>query len=274
MDYDGMQKTAAITKAVKKYGNSGGVYLPSSWIGGEVEVRLIRKPANPEADILSALSGSMQHVVSVILYGSHARGEQAEGSDVDVLVVTDGSVKGELKLSEDLKGSRYDLTVMDRGRVEKALEKDMLFRKSLQNSHAIFNESFLKYIMIENRENKENYSANLRKRIGLAKSSLGIVRSILDAQGPDENLVYPLVMRIKEMLLIRCASGNVEYSSRMLKDAVTGRGITDGDFSIIMEQYRDARDGRPLGKARIGKDVFEKLISLLEELIADAEQKQ
>ncbi|MFH0956770.1 MAG: DUF2080 family transposase-associated protein, partial [Candidatus Aenigmatarchaeota archaeon] len=135
------QKT--LTKAVKKYGNSGGVYLPASWIGGEVEIRLLRRPQNPEADIMPALSGSMQHVVSVLLYGSHARGEQVEGSDVDVLVVTDGLPKGGLKLSEDLKGSRYDVTVMERKQVEKALQNDALFRKSLEGSRAIFNASFL-----------------------------------------------------------------------------------------------------------------------------------
>lgn len=267
------RQQAVLTKAVKKYGNSGGVYLPASWIGGEVEVRLLRRPANPEADILHALSGSMNHVVSVILYGSHARGEQAEGSDVDVLVVTDGRLKGELKLSENLKGSRYDVTVMDEERVEKALENDALFRKSLEGSKAIFNESFLNCIMIENRENKENYNVNLRERIGLAKSSFGIVKSILESRGADENLVYPLVMRIKEMILIKCAFEGKEYSSCMLEEAILGKGVSSADFRDLMEHYRDVRDGRTPARHAFGQDVFEKLIGLLEELIAHAEQK-
>lgn len=116
-----METQKVLTKAVKKYGNSGGVYLPSAWIGGEVEVRLLRRPVNPEADIPHALSGSMKHVVSVLLYGSHARGEHEEGSDVDVLVVTDGNVKEKgMRLPEKLGGGRYDVTVMDRAQVVRA----------------------------------------------------------------------------------------------------------------------------------------------------------
>ncbi|MFH0956567.1 MAG: hypothetical protein V1813_01755, partial [Candidatus Aenigmatarchaeota archaeon] len=103
--------------------------------------------------------------------------------------------------------------------------------------------------------------------------SLGLVKSILDAQGPDENLAYPLVMRVKEMLLLKCASEEREYSSRMLKDAIMGKGISAADFRDLMEQYRAARDGKSPGKRKLGSHVFEKLVRLLEELIGHAEKK-
>ena len=103
--------TAKLTKIVKKYGNSGGVYLPSSWIGSEIEVSLIRRPQNPGRDLTLALAGEMKHIVSILVYGSYARDEQENESDIDVIIVRDNHSK-EIKIPHELKKMNYDIRLM------------------------------------------------------------------------------------------------------------------------------------------------------------------
>src|SRR3989338_1378044 len=67
------------TKVVKRYGNSGGVYVPREWVGGKVKIDLIDEPANPK-ELLAKLP--LEHVVSVIVYGSYVRKESAADSDI------------------------------------------------------------------------------------------------------------------------------------------------------------------------------------------------
>lgn len=261
-----IQKT--VTKTVKKYGNSGGVYLPSSWIGGEVEARLISRPPVPERDIPLAFSDKMKHIISIFMYGSYARKEQTGESDIDVIVVTDMHVK-DMKTPEKLKGLNYDIRIMSREEIKKVVEKDALFRKSLEDSTPILNDSFLD----ELKSLKIN-KKTLRKRIGFAKSSLEIIRDIFEGGGKNPNLIYPLIMRIKEMLLIKCILENKGYSLGLLEDLVRKKGISKPDFLKLMKHYRAVRAGKKPKKYDFSLDVFRMLIELLEELISRAEKKE
>lgn len=258
----------SVTKTVKKYGNSGGVYLPSSWIGGEAEVRLISRPPAPERDIPLALSSMMKHVVSIFIYGSYARGEYAEASDIDIVVVTDMHA-GAMKTPEKLKAMNYDITIMNREEVRRIAEKDPLFRKSLEESRVILNDSFLEELKPLKVSRK-----TLRERINFVKSSLEIIKGIFGIGGRSPELVYPLVMRIKEMLLIKCIMENKKYSLRLLEDFIRGKGISRQDFLRLMEHYRAVRDGRRPPKYCFKGDIFRKLIELLEGMMASAKKKE
>jgi predicted nucleotidyltransferase len=254
-----------MTRMVKKYGNSGGVYLPSSWVGGRVEVKLLSRPARPGIDLPMALGESMRHVVSMLVYGSWARGEQEEGSDIDVLVVTDGHLKG-LKMPAGLEWMCYDVTTMSAAEAKNAAGKDALFRKSLEDAKAVFNDSFL----------EELKSVKVGKvpagRIALARSSLGIIKSSL-AAGAAEGLAYPIMMRLKEMLLVKCVRENRRYSLGMLEAAMLKAGLSGNEYRAILQDYRDERAGKgPRGRA--GKAALEKAAKLLEKLVTDAGKKE
>lgn len=281
-----METGKSVTKTVKKYGNSGGVYLPSSWVGGRVEVKLLNGPPRPGIDLPMALGESMRHVISILVYGSHARGEQEDGSDVDVLVVTDGHLKG-LEMPPGLESMNYDITTMSADKFRAALEKDALFRKSLEDARAVFNGSFLEELKTWNRKQKtehrtqktENRKQNTAitvpaARIALARSSMGLVKSTLDAGGDIASLVYPLVMRLKEMLLVKCAQEGRKYSLELLEETVLKGGISKREYKEFMDCYRAARAGRPLPAHRFTERAFRQLLELLEGLIKDAEKNE
>jgi len=269
----------AVTKVVKKYGNSGGVYLPSSWIGGRVEIGLVSSPPKPEKDLTLALAGRMEHIVSILVYGSYARGEQAGDSDIDVIVVTDNHAKG-MRVPEGLKGMNYDVRIMAADEIRRMAGRDILLGKSLESAKAILNDSFLDELK------SIKPKGGLRERIGLAKSSLAIMKSIFEAGGgtadrrrqetPSSSveLVYPLIMRIKEMLLMECALEGRKYSLKLLEDRIRAKGISESDYRKLMAYYRAVRDGKKPGKLQLGGHTIEKLLGLLEEMTDNAEKKQ
>jgi predicted nucleotidyltransferase len=257
----------AVSRVVKRYGNSGGVYLPSAWIGGTVEVAIISRPPRPGKDLPLALAGSMEHIVSILLYGSYATGEQTAGSDIDVIVVTDNHIK-DMAVPQELRGMGYDIRTMPADEIRKLAGKDILLSKSLEAARAILNDSFLE----ELRSIKPKGS--LKERIGLARSSLGIMRSLLGSGADPSALAYPLVMRMKECILMECAMQSRKYSPKLLKGRLLSRGLTKSEYNKLMAAYRAVRDGKKPQKLAIGEAAVTLLLNLLEEMIDDAEKAQ
>jgi predicted nucleotidyltransferase len=257
----------AVTKLVKRYGNSGGVYLPSSWIGGRVEVSLVNRPPNPEKDLPLALAGSMEHIVSILLYGSYAAGEPGPGSDIDVIVVTDNHIKG-MGVPEGLGGMNYDIRIMRADEIRRLAGRDILLSKSLEAAKAVLNGSFLE----ELRSIKPKGSP--MERISLAKSSLNIIKGLFEPGGDNTELAYPLMMRIKEMLLMECALSGRKYSLSLLEGRILARGISQSEYGKLMAYYRAVRAGSKPVKPGPGSSTLEKLLGLLEEMVRNAEKKQ
>jgi len=255
-----------LTKTVKRYGNSGGIYLPSSWIWGTVEVAIITGPPKPEKDIPLAFAERMEHIVSILLYGSYATGEHTQGSDIDVIVVTDNHIK-DLKPPEGLRGMNYDIRIMSADNIRKAAERDILLSKSLEDAKAVLNDSFLD----ELRSIKPKGS--LRERIGLAKSSLEIMKALFEAGGDNASLIYPLIMRIKEMLLMECALNNRKYSLKFLENRILAKGISKQEYRKLMAHYRAVRSGKKPENG-FGERIISLLLGLLEEMINNAQKKE
>jgi len=162
----------------------------------------------------------------------------------------------------------YDIRIMSREEIIKFAKRDILLRESLESSRAIFNDSLL----------DELKSLKTRRRfgdrIGFAKSSLEIMKSMFEMGGENTSLVYPVIMRIKEMLLIKCILEGKEYSLGLLEDSVRMKGISKSDFRKLLSNYRAVRDGKSPGKYRFGEHALRRLLELLEELIVDAEKKE
>jgi len=260
-----IQKT--VTKVVKRYGNSGGVYLPASWIGGTAEISLVSKPARPEEDLPLAFAGRMQHIISMFLYGSHAREDAEKGSDIDVIVITDDHQK-DMEVPQNLKGRGYDIILIEVKEFKNKISRDILFNKSLEDTKVIFNDSFFNEIK------SIKPTGILKERIELAKSSLRIMKSLLDVGADASSITYPLIMRIKEILLIDCVLNNKKYSLSLLKEHIQKLGISESEYRKLMSVYRAVRDEKKNGKPTIKEDTIKLLLDFLEEMIDNAEKKQ
>ncbi len=252
---------------MKRYGNSGGVYLPSSWVGGDVEIKLVSRPLNPERDILEAFSKHMPHIIGAFAYGSYARGEHDDGSDIDIAVIADEHLK-KTDAQCSLKKMGYDLNIINADNAAKAAARDPLFRMILAEAKPIIN-----HRLLDELKSKRFYGSNLKFRLDFARSALRINKQLREL-GSTAELVYSLVMRIKEMLLIRCFLDGRMYSSRMLEAFLESHGITGKEKSNAMSIYRDARSGGKSPELGISGDTADKLISAFEELLKENVAKQ
>lgn len=250
-----------VTKTVKRYGNSGGVYLPAEWIGGEVKIELLKEPLDPKIDILGKLP--LEHIISVILYGSYARGEMTKYSDVDIILVVDDT---EAKIPSELK-QKYDIQIKTSKQIRNAMAHDPIFYKSIKDgSTAIINRQFLEGL----KETKLNLDG-VRIHIDLAESSLGIVKTFAENYEDLTDLIYSIIMRLKEMLIIDCLFSNKKYTTKLLMGEIL-KHISSSEARDVMNVYRSIRDNKKYTKKVLEETVI-KLISLLEANIDNVKQK-
>lgn len=252
----------SVTKMVKRYGNSGGVYVPTSWVGGKVKVELIDEPFSPK-DVLNKIT--LEHIVSVILYGSYARKEITEGSDIDIILVIDENAR--IKVPAELK-QKYDIQVKTTKEARNAMMHDPIFYKVIEDEAvALINHQFLDSLR------KETLKPHgIRTRIELVKSSLNIAKEIFEA-GDATEIVYPLIMRLKEIIILGYLLENKKYSTAALRSEILGCGLSQKEFSGVMNIYRAARNNKKPEKYWLSRVAIEKLISLLEAKVQHVRQK-
>lgn len=262
----------SLIKTVKKYGNSGGVYVPSEWIGGKVKLELVEEPIDLKKDILSRIP--LEHVVSVIIYGSYVRKEMAKDSDIDIIIVTDGdpehidALRRHTPVDYEM-GEKYDIQVMNANSLRNAVIHDPVLCKILKDEAvAIINHGFLDSIMEERPK-----ASGIKVRLGLIQSSLAIVKEMLNAGIDAVDAVYPLVMRLKEILLIEYLLANKKYTTQALKQEITSQDISAKEFYMIMDIYRAARMDKNIHNYKISNDTITRLISLMEVKMQHVKQK-
>ena len=239
--------------------------MPSKWIGGRVQVELVDEPANPKKDVLERVP--LEHVVSVIVYGSYARKEMAEESDIDVLLVTDKNVN--IPIPSEIR-NKYDIQVKSVRDLRNAVAHDPVFYKTLQDDAvAIINHALLDEVRrIKPPMNK------IQERLKAVESSIGIIKSILGLDYTHiEDLVYPAIMRLKETMILEYLLDDKKYSTHSLKQEILKSGISTKEFSALMNIYRSVRNGKKKPAYRIQGGTLLALVSLLEDKIQHVRKK-
>lgn len=255
----------AVLKTVKKYGNSGGVYVPSSWVGGKVKVELIDEPADPRKDVLDKVP--LEHVISAILYGSYARKEMEKESDIDMLIVTDEDIK--ISIPSEIK-KKYDIQVKSLRALRNSMTHDPVFYKAIKDGAvAIINHKLLDDIIKE-----PPPVSKIEERLKLIESSLNVAKKIIEldyTQATD--LIYPIIMRFREALILGYLLDDIKYSTHLFRQEILGSRISAKEFSLLMNTYRLIRNGRKIPEHEISIDTITKLISLLEDKIQYVRKK-
>lgn len=255
----------AIVKAVKRYGNSGGIYVPSNWIGGRVRAELIEEPFDVKKDLVNKIS--LEHVVSIILYGSYVRNEQSGMSDIDVIIVADEDAKIDIpsQLSQ-----RYDIRIMSLDGIKKAVLHDAVLHKVLKDEAiALINHGLLQDLIKETPD-----LDSTEARISLAESALNIVKEMVKEGAEKAGMVYPIMLRLKEMILVQYLIENKKYSTGMVKKEAVAHGISQKDFSLLMDAYRAVRDNKKAPEYAPSEDTINKLILIIEEKIRYVREKK
>lgn len=200
-----------IIKSIVRVGNSAGVVLPLEWLHGVAKIELMRKPLDVKREILEILEPYLHEIVGIYLVGSYARGEVREGSDVDVLVITN-------QTNKRIKHGAYEIILISLDKIEATLKRNaMPLLPMLLEAKTIINEDLLKeYANLK--LNKEN----LKSYFELTDSALKICEGLINLdkeEGQDSTgvaIAYSLVLRLRGAYIVDCLIKNKMWSTKGL----------------------------------------------------------
>ncbi len=236
-----------ITKQIIKVGNGAGVLVPREWLNGTAKVQLIEKPLNIKEDIINILDPYLPNILSVMVVGSYARGEQTQRSDIDVLVITDS-------IKKTIKKGKYDFILISKDSIEKALENNILpILPMLKEAKPIINASLIRKYA-ETPLTKKNLAVHTE----LTKSAMNVVKEhlklsiMMKEKIISEGFAYSLGLRMRQVYIVDCLINKKSQSNKELKKVilkVTGSlGLYEGYLRV--KDDKKAQKKLPLEEAQ------------------------
>ncbi len=239
-----------IRKKVTSFGNGSIVYTPKAWIGREVIVTLPRLSLKEE--ILRLVEPNLEHIRGIYIYGSYARNEQDDDSDVDVLVVSDKKF--------EVQKDGYDVNIHKIENLRRILVENPLYSLILKEAKVILNNSLLDEL--KDTKSKKDFSFILNT----TKNVLEINKQFIDMEEDkfdNPAVVYSLVLRLRGLYMIDCILKNKLYFNKDFKKFAASKGIKN--FNLLYKIYRYERDNKKLRKTYVSKDEINKLYLLVKD---------
>lgn len=256
-----METQEQIIRTVSRVGNGAHIFAPKEWIDEQVLIIRIEKKTIREK-IIEKISPYLDKITSVVLFGSHARKESNENSDIDILIVS----KEKLKIEKE---EGLDIISITENEIERAIELNpILIYSIISEGKPIINESYLqelKKIKVDNKKFK-SFIEQTEKSI---VSDLEI-NSLDKKTGKysSDSIIYSLFLRLRGVYIINCLLDKKEFSNKLFSEWI-GKEI----YQKIYPIYTEVR------KENYGKDTkipiseTEKLINFLEEKLKELKIK-
>lgn len=230
-----------VEKEVVGFGNGSIVYTPKKWIGKKVLVVLEEKPIDVKGEVMEALKQHLPSIEGIFLYGSFARNEQNDESDIDLLVIADKRIKPR-------KNEKMDFSVATKKEFVKMMKTDpTLFTwQIMKESKPIMNEALLSEL--RNTAAKPDLESLLIDTIGAFKKT----KEILDANRekkylPSNAAIYSLILRLKSLFLAQCYMKGRAFSNKSFKAFIKRCGFNDAATENFLGAYRTEKDDRKTG---------------------------
>jgi hypothetical protein len=240
----------------KKWGNGSGVLLPREWEGSEVKVILIDRTLQIKKEVFSMLGDCLEDIAGIYLAGSHSRGEQESGSDIDIIAVSG-------KTKKEIVSGRYRISIYPLESVRKSLAGNpMLIYPRLAEAKPILNAALLAEL-----KNAGITKKSFRPFITDTKRIIRINKKLIEMAGPESKIsdppvVYSLLLRLRGIFIIKSLLGKkAGYSNRAFREWL-GRELGE-NIGDAYQVYRDVRENRKPG-IKIRAELARKLLALLE----------
>lgn len=242
-----------IIRRVTEIGNGAHIFAPKEWLNDEVElIRIPRK--NIQQSLIELLYPHLSKIIAVFLYGSYARDEQDQGSDLDVFIISNEKFH--------IKSGENDIIVVPEDKIEIAKKLDpIMFYSMIQEAKPIINLNYLEKLK------KEKINFNYFKDfIKDTKRMIKINRNFIELDKLDgnkdsgENNIYSLILRLKGVFIINLLLKKEKYSKRKFKEFLVQN--SNIDYDKIYKIYRAVRDNKK-EKEKVKIEQAESLLSLL-----------
>ena len=251
-----------IVKTVVKSGNGGAVWVPKDWLGEEVVVILREKPKlEPREKIVHLLEPYLKDILSVAIYGSYARNEQAKDSDIDVLVITKDK-----RLILEFKKEKLDIVSFPIDKFKKAIEKyPAIYYQMVQEAEPLINNyalEELKNIKIS----KESFKEHLIETREHLKSNKELLEldKIDNTYLKSYSVLYSSMLRLRALFIIKCILKKDKFSNKKFKKWLFSQSLNSREFEDSYKAYGMIRDDKNIKSLSIKISVAEKVLNILE----------
>ncbi|MBI2558551.1 nucleotidyltransferase domain-containing protein [Candidatus Woesearchaeota archaeon] len=250
-----------LVKNVVKSGNGGAVWVPKDWLGQEVVVILPDKPKlSPRRRVLRILEPYLKDVIAVFIYGSYARHEETEESDIDVMVITKES-QVQLKIDEP----NIEVTAFQLDNLKRAIQKyPVVYCQIVQEAEPLINSDILnelKNIKID-KEDFKYYINETKEHIKSNKELLELDR-LDNVYVKSYSAVYSTMLRLRGIFIVKCILSKEKFSNKSFQEWLIKKGMTNKEFEQCYAVYRLIRGNKTVKNIKIKISTAEKLLNAI-----------
>jgi predicted nucleotidyltransferase len=173
--------------------------------------------------------GLNEETKGIYLYGSYAQGEAEPESDIDVLVITD-------KTTKQINSNNYEILLVSEENFSKNLSRNLMYLSILKEAVVILNKELI------DKYKSQKLKIDLRENINDIKRMIKINESIIQdyreyGLNVPDGTIYSVVLRARELYLIKCLTSKKNYSKKTFVEAVS-----DKVYSAYLRIKRDEKE--------------------------------
>jgi len=246
-----------IIKQAFKLGNSAGVLLPREWKDRKVAIKLVDKSITQEILEILDEKDYLKNTIGIFLAGSYARGEETEISDIDILIITDN-------INKQVKIGKYEIFFISKDRVDKYIRINLYFISLINEAKVILNNELL------NDYKNKIKQISIKRYIEDIKSVTKINEKAIDideelGEKVSDETVYSVVLRLRELYLIKCLKNNIIPSNKEFLDLIK-KIASEESYNAYLRIKNDLKPKKviPVKEARAFIGEIKKRIGSLE----------
>jgi len=227
--YDENAGEQQLMRRASLVGNGAHIFVPKEWAGQQVI--LIRRPEkSPRERIIETLEPYLDKIAGAYLFGSYARGEETEESDIDLFLITNEKLK--------LKAEGFEIVCIEKNKFAEALKiAPIIVYSMLQEAKPIINAGLLAELRKRYKPKKEDFSEFLRESKRIIKINEEILQEDLGKECTKNGAVaYSLILRLRGVFIIKCLLAGRLYSYKSFREWVNGNVKKIG-FDSIYRAY-------------------------------------
>lgn len=201
-----------IVKQTREVGTSAGVLLPRSWLNKQVVVTLFEPSKEKIAqDVIGCIFkyNLNEEVKGIYLFGSCSRGDFDFNSDIDILILT----KNTNKL---INHYNYEILLVSESSFSENLPENLNYLSMLREMEVIFNKELIdKYRFKKYMFNAKKILLEINRILKINKNTIKMCEK--NNMNIPDGIVYSVVLRLKELYLIKCLFSKKYYKKDFLK---------------------------------------------------------
>ena len=246
-----------IVKQTREVGTSAGVLLPRDWLNKKVAVTLFLPSIEDIIkDIMDILlkNNLNEEAKGIYLFGSYARGDYDSDSDIDVLVITQN-------ISKLIKHNNYEIVLVSETSFSKNISNSLMYASMLKEIKIILNRNLIeKYLSKKIKLNTREIFAEIKRMIRINRETAEILKE--NNENIPDGIMYSLVLRLRELYMIKCLISNSKYDRRDFLEIVGEMA-----YSAYSRVKRDKRE-----LENVSSDEAIKLLNLSEKWLKELKE--